>query len=716
MRLDELSPTLLAATGNGEFGVPRSFSLSRDGRVVLFLRSAGPRDAANSLWVVRSDAEGWAPERLLFEASSPLPGSTSDLAGSLRERTREQASGITRFTHDNWANRVVFELSGATWLCSSETGACRRLAGLEQVGMPYLSPDGTKLAVVSLAGVVVYALTDGEAAATLASIAAEENIELGSPDFIAAEELNRLNGLWWSPDSQQLLIEATDIQEVPRWTITNPALPSSPARRVPYPVAGGSNPHISLRLLNCGSASWTEIAWSHDEYPYLRDVVWTAEGGLTVDLQTRDQKRVTTFSYDFAQERLVEPAAITDDFWVEVSNGTRAHGPGGELCRVLDRENVRTLVIGDVEAKLPAGVGVVHFLARIADGCLVQVASHPTERAVLLVEWDGSVTPLGDRGNITTAWGGGDTVVLQVRSLDMTTPTSYLINRGSMRSEETHGARTRTSISNASMYYEWEENIELVDIGQISSALLLPSWYQAGMKPLPVLIDSYGGPLVSRVLKDRGRYLAARWFAEQGFAVLTTDGVGAPGRSPDWERQLAGDFSRALASQLTALDSALEETDSLDPSRVAIRGWSFGGYLAALAAIRAPERFRAAVAGAPVTDWMLYDTHYTERYLGLGDELEKRAQDLALDRVLEAALAERGHAIPPLMLLHGLSDDNVFAAHSVRFSEALISAGVSHVALFPSSLTHVTRGNIGARLMELESAFLAQYLQPVRPA
>ena len=156
---------------------------------------------------------------------------------------------------------------------------------------------------------------------------------------------------------------------------------------------------------------------------------------------------------------------------------------------------------------------------------------------------------------------------------------------------------------------------------RIRTAILLPSWHEPGSGQLPVLCDPYGGPHAQRVLASRDAFLTSQWLAEQGFAVVVADGRGTPGRGPQWDRAVAADLAGpTLEDQVEALHAAAEQCGDLDLSRVGIRGWSFGGYLAALAVLRRPDVFHAAIAGAPVTDWRLYDTHYTERYLGQPDE------------------------------------------------------------------------------------------------
>ena len=154
---------------------------------------------------------------------------------------------------------------------------------------------------------------------------------------------------------------------------------------------------------------------------------------------------------------------------------------------------------------------------------------------------------------------------------------------------------------------------------RLPTALLLPTGHEPGTR-LPVLMDPYGGPHAQRVVAARNAHLTSQWFADQGFAVVVVDGRGTPGLGPEFERAVHGDLAApVLEDQVDALHAVAAEHPDLDLSRVGIRGWSFGGFLAALAVLRRPDVFHAAVAGAPVTDWALYDTHYTERYLGRPD-------------------------------------------------------------------------------------------------
>jgi dipeptidyl-peptidase 4 len=249
-----------------------------------------------------------------------------------------------------------------------------------------------------------------------------------------------------------------------------------------------------------------------------------------------------------------------------------------------------------------------------------------------------------------------------------------------------------------------EPNVAIRRYGEreLATAVLLPRDHDGS--PLPVLLDPYGGPHVQYVIASKGRFTLSQWFADQGFAVVVIDGRGTPGRGTEWEREVHLDLATAvLDDQVDALHAAAEEFP-LDLDRVAIRGWSFGGYLAALAVIRRPDVFHAAIAGAPVTDWRLYDTHYTERYLG-----DPSIDDTAYAN--SSLLPIASTLTRPLLLIHGLADDNVVAANTLQLSSALLAAGRSHEVLPLVGVTHMTPQEVVAENLLLHQLdFLRRFL------
>ena len=223
-------------------------------------------------------------------------------------------------------------------------------------------------------------------------------------------------------------------------------------------------------------------------------------------------------------------------------------------------------------------------------------------------------------------------------------------------------------------------------------------------------MDPYGGPHGRRVTNSAFAYLSPQWFADQGFAVIVADGRGMAGRGPAWDRLAKNDFAGTIEDQVEVLHAVAERfPDDLDLTKVGIRGWSFGGYVAARAVLARPDVFGAGIAGAPVTDQALYDTAYSERYLGRPDENPEVYAATNL-MPLAAGLSR------PLMLIHGLADDNVVMAHTLQLSSALLAAGKPHEVLPLSGMTHMANDEVVAEnLLLLQVDFLRRSLGIATP-
>ena len=337
-------------------------------------------------------------------------------------------------------------------------------------------------------------------------------------------------------------------------------------------------------------------------------------------------------------------------------------------------------------------------IVAVEDDGVYVVASdvnEPTEQHVIQIGYDGKVTNITIEPGVHTATGGGPTLVVRSSALDAG-PRTWVSKPG----------KADQQIRSMAEEPLVEPNVELVCVGprKLWAALLLPRHREPGRK-FPVLLDPYGGPHHQTVMKARNAFLTSQWFADQGFAVLTIDGRGTPGRGSTWERAVHLDLAGpVLDDQVDALQLVAADHPEMDLDRVAIRGWSFGGYLAALAVLRRPDVFHAAVAGAPVTEWRLYDTHYTERYLG-----DPKENADVYDRCSLLGVAKGLRR--PLLLIHGLADDNVVAAHTLQMSRVLLEAGRWHNVLPLSGVTHMTpQEDVAENILLLQVAFLRQSL------
>jgi dipeptidyl-peptidase-4 len=220
---------------------------------------------------------------------------------------------------------------------------------------------------------------------------------------------------------------------------------------------------------------------------------------------------------------------------------------------------------------------------------------------------------------------------------------------------------------------------------EVNTAVLFPTNHKFGSKKLPIIMRPYGGPHGAQVLNGALVYSEDQWFADQGYVVIVADNRGTPGRGPVWDRSIYKNFVEpVLEDQIAAISEvAAKYPKDVDPKRVGITGWSFGGYLSALAVLDRPDVFHAGVAGAPVTDWLLYDTAYTERYLGHPDQNSEIYKS--------HSLIEKAHKLSrPLLIVHGLADDNVVAAHSLRLSAELLAHKKVHEFLPLAGVTHMT--------------------------
>ena len=704
--MTESFPRQQARTRHFTLGQPRSFQISPSGDQVTFLRSRGGDDPVTCLWVLDV---GTGAERLVADPAA-LAGAAAgetEQEKARRERVREQAAGIVSFACDAAQRLAAFTLAGQVWVADLADGgqAPRALPARPGAFDPRPDPTGQQVAYVSDGTVRVVTL-DTALDVLLIGPEGEPEVMFGLAEFVAAEEMGRTRGYWWAPDGSAVLVARADETPVQRWHIADPANPGRVPREVGYPAAGTPNADVSLVLAGLDGTR-VPVEWDRTEFPYLATVAWENPGALIV-VQTRDQHTMRLLSADVARGTTAVLREDTDEHWVDIVAGVPGWTGDGRIVWTADAEGARRLLVaapqeltdGTAAPVTPPGLQV-RGVADIDGDTVLFSASDEDPTAVALWTYgpEGLEKVTQEHGVSTGRRTGGTTVVLR-RSPN--TPGVTV----TVRTENRPGKES-TVASLAEHPSLPAPNPEVFTAGEreIRTALVLPSWHRPGSGKLPVLMDPYGGPGMQRVVAAQSAFADPRWFAEQGFAVVVADGRGTPGRGPGWDRAVAGDLAGpVLEDQVAALEAAAARCADLDTGRVAIRGWSFGGYLAALAVLRRPDVFHAAVAGAPVTDWRLYDTHYTERYLGHPQENAAAYERCSL--LGDAAKLDR-----PLLIIHGLADDNVVAAHTLRLSAALLAAGRPHSVLPLSGVTHMTpQEEVAENLLLLQVDFLRRAL------
>ncbi|MDP3278374.1 MAG: DPP IV N-terminal domain-containing protein [Deltaproteobacteria bacterium] len=684
--------TQWSATGRYGLGAPSRMKFSPDGSTLYFLRSAA-RSAVRDLWIQNART---GEARVLVTADTILHGAQENLTAeerARRERQRQTGRGITSYELSHDGATLLIPLSGKRYLVNAQTGVARELASTEQTPCvdSRFSPDGRMIACVR--GGEVYVTELATSREHRVTTPAGPGISHGLAEFVAQEEMDRSEGYWWSPDSQSLVVQRTDENAVELLGVFDPTHPEQALERNRYPRAGRTNATVSLEIWRVAAPTVARrparptavnVQWDREALPYLAKVVWSANAPLTIVLQNRTQTQSHVCSVNPTTGAITPLHVERDDAWVN-----------------LDPEMPRWLADGTGFLWSSERSGQSTLELRSASGALVRTLGADT-RYRSLISLD---------AGLGIAWvsGGEEPTETHVFRVQIATGISEQVTRGAAEHEvivapggaarahtvlalaharvwqlETGAGALVAPIPSLAEEPTNEPRVELRTVGesQWRTAIVRPRNFDPTLK-YPVIDAVYGGPHSRVVTSARHRYAFNQWLADHGFIVVAIDGRGTPFRGREWERSLRGRLGDTpLQEHVDALRALGASVPEMDLSRVGVYGWSFGGYLSALTVLRRPDVFHAAVAGAPVTDWRDYDTHYTERYMGLPDR-ESAAYDRA--SLLTGAEALRR----PLLLVHGTADDNVYYTHSARLADALFRAGRQHEMLSLVGFTHL---------------------------
>lgn len=688
---------LSASTARFTYGAPRAFAFGDEGRLLWFLRSTGPTDPLDSLWVLDT-ATGTETRLADPRELSPEPAPLPVAERRLRERSRLVAAGIGSYTLCADGHKAVFALYGRLYEVTREADAGqpaqpKELPTAGPVFDPLPSPDGSRIAYV--ADDALHTVPGGR-------VSPGDGARWGVSEFAAAEELDRHRGHWWSPDGQRLLAARVDESALQRRWFADPAHPELPAEDFAYPEAGGPNADVQLWVFGPGGDPAVRLAWDAETYPYVSDAGWDSPAEILLTVQDRLQRHVLLLSADPDTGRTRELSRTTHPQWVDpmlpgtparLADGrmlTSADTPGG-AARALALDGV--LLTGD-------GLQVRKVAGAHGNRLLIEAGRRdPSEQQVLLLDPDtGELTALADGPGVHSVLASAGALLLTSADAD-----------GIRRVLRTADGRTTDSKSSTPgdlsqpLPYRVVPVLERVTEHGVPTALVWPRGHVPGTR-LPVLMDSYGGPGMQDVSAEPRRWQLRQWWADQGFAVVTVDNRGTAYVSPQFTHAMYRGFSEVtLEDQVAALQALGARHGDLDLTRVGIRGWSYGGYLSALAVLRRPDVFHAAAAGAAPTDFRQYDTAYTERYLGLPAEHPE-----VYER--DSLLADAAGLTRPLLLVTGLADDNVHPSHTLRLSRALTDAGRPHQLLALPGVTHMTPGGVREKIVAQELAFFRREL------
>lgn len=686
----ESFPRQKARTRNFSLGSPRSLEVAADGSRVVFLRSPAGHDPRTCLWVFDVAA---GTERLVLdprELSADADEMVSAEERARRERAREAGSGIVAYAVDKNARMAALELSGRLFVADLMGGGARELLVPTPVFDPRPDPSGRHIAFVHGRALHTVRLADGRISCLAGDPA--EAISWGMAEFVAAEEMGRSRGYWWAPDGDAMLVTRVDAGNVQQLWIADTGDPTAPPHPTRYPLAGSANAVVEAYVVGLDGNAPVPAGWDREAYPYLVAAHWDDHGPMIV-VQTRDQRRVEFLAVDPLTGETSSLGTQEDDDWVDLVPGVPRRLSDGRLVTVAGINDAIALLV-EGRPVTPPDLEIRAVVKAAGAEVLFTASTNPTELQVW--RWDATADELScltPGAGVHTAVSGGGVDVFG---------SAAMAHNGTRWAVGDHVLESRAEQPAG------RPEVHFMTVGPraLRIGLVLPRDRERA-SPLPVLMCPYGGPQFQQVLAAREYWLEPQWLADQGFAVIVADGRGTPGRGRRWARAVHGDLAKPiLDDQVSALHEVAAVHPDLDLSKVAIRGWSFGGYLAALAVLRRPDVFHAAVAGAPVTDWRLYDTHYTERYLGVDPEGADHAAYDGSSLLRDAAALKR-----PLLLIHGIADDNVVAAHTLSLSQRLTEAGRLHAVLPLTAMTHMaSQESVAEHMLTVQLEFIRQAL------
>jgi dipeptidyl-peptidase-4 len=701
-----------ARTNRFRLGRPGAIRITPDGSKVLFLRSE-PRSFVHTLYEF-DVASG--SERVLLTAEQILQGAEENLSPeerARRERQRQTARGIAGYTLTEDGSTIVTSLSGRLFLVDRATAKVREITSISKNAAidPQVSKDGSKLAHCRGNDLHVTDLRTG--VETVVAKSDSPTVTYGQAEFVAQEEMDRDHGTWFSPDTQLVAVQRTDTAGMEIFHIADPTAPAHEPESWPYPRAGGKNAVVGLEVRRCdGTGSPIRVQWDAERFPYLARVTWKEHAPLMILVQNRTQTEQVLLAVDHTTGMTREILRERDEAWLELAGGNPRVLPDGTLLWLSEKEAGWVIEHRNIDGTLiravnepELGLSGIGAVSEDGTSIVVSASKDPTQSHALML-------PIGKGERVRLTEGVGrfgvsisrdfSTMVRTSSWLEPGKPDRWEVLRNGVVVGQLRSAQEQAPITPRAEVMKVEGQREYY------TAVVRPSNFDSSKK-YPVVAQVYAGPTALTVHSTAGAYLKHQWLADKGYIVVSIDNRGTPGRGRAWSRAVKGNLIDVpLDDQVDALQALSRKVPQMDLSRVGVSGWSFGGYFAAMAAMRRPDIYACGIAGAPVTDWVDYDTHYTERYMGL-------PQDNPAGYAASNVMTYAKDLKRPLLLIHGTADDNVYFMHSLKLTGELFRNGKDFDFLPLAGFTHmVPDPRVTINLEERMLRFLDQHLKPAR--
>lgn len=687
--------------------IPGAIRFSPDGTALTYLMS--PDQSLTRQLMAMDLATG--KTRLVF--TPPGGGATEENLSPeeklQRERRRERGLGVTRYSWSREGERLLVPARGDLWIQDGLDGTARKVFDAE--GQPALDPtmsrDGSKLGFVFDDEVYVVDLEhEGAQPKQITSGARGTGRTHGLAEYIAQEEMGRYGGYWWSWDGSAIAYAEVDETHIPKWRIAHQGRGEPSWEDHGYPFAGQPNARVKLGVVPAtgGRTVWMDLGMEGEPADdlYLARVHWMPNGDLLGEIENRAQSRLDLVRFDLKTGARTVLLSESSEVWINLHSMFRplekatgdaeggfvwASEASGFMHLQLRAADGRTLVeltsgqwLVDAIAGLDEDGGYVYFTGT-KDG--------PTEKHLYRVALAGGAIEklTAGAGMHSGAVSAKHGKFVDVYSSMAAPPSITVRSLPSGDPVRTLDVPADPRVATLGLAPPRLVTLTTRDGVQLHGAVYDPPGTDLDLKtPLPTIVSVYGGPHAQRVTASWGMTvdMRAQFLASRGYRVFKLDNRGSARRGLAFEGALRHDMGNIEVQDQVDGVKWLVEQGLTDAKRVGIYGWSYGGYMSAMAMMRAPDTFAAGVAGAPVSHWDGYDTHYTERYMGTPQNNAKGYEQSAVMTHVDAMVGK-------LLIVHGLIDENVHFRHAARLIQALISAGKDHELLMFPDERHMPR-------------------------
>ncbi len=683
--------------------VPVSFSFSPDDSLLTYLYGEDG-SPVRKLYALDTETGG---SRVIQAAAEPESDDLTIEEQLLRQRQRQLGQGIVRYFWAGSGDTILIPAQSGVYVKDGADAPVRRVVSAEAGPTldPQLSPDGAQVAYVQDAEVYVVPVSGGEPV-QLTHGARGTGRTNGLAEYIAQEEMHRLHGFWWSRDGSQIAFEEVDETHIPVYRIVHQGKDDTGAAAQEdhrYPFSGDPNARVRLGVVasDGGEPIWMDLG--DDDDIYLARVDWMPDGSLCAQLQNREQTRLDLIRFDTSTGQGVPLLTETSDVWINLHNMFRPLADG-RFIWASERTGFRHLYLYDGDGNL---------LRQLTDGDWAIDALSGVDQDVGLVYFTGTKDGPTESHLYSVSLDGGPITRLTQQPGTHSVTIDHASNRfvDAFSNTNTPPTVTLRSLSDGSALHSIHStddprvddlaltppelvSIESRDGETLHGALYRPA-PEFGDGPHPTVIYTYGGPHAQVVNNHWLMTCAMRsqYLRSLGYLVFCLDNRGSARRGLEFEGVIKHNMGDIEVRDQVDGVRWLVENGLADPDRVGVYGWSYGGFMTLMCLAKASDVFRMGVAGAPVTHWDGYDTHYTERYMGTPQSNPEGYESGSVMTHVDKIEGD-------LLIVHGLIDENVHFRHTARLINALIKARKPYeLMMFPDE-RHMPRSQADRIYME----------------